>query len=55
MRILISFLLAFSTGCGGVGLARFDSGASGSAALGVDPEGDIRFGRVSPAIEKSVL
>jgi hypothetical protein len=55
MRILIPLLIAMTIGCGDMGLAQFDSGALGQPALGVDPEGDIRFGRVSPSIPKSAL
>jgi len=55
MRCLTSLLFAFSLGCGDIGLVRFDSGGIGLSELGVDPEGDLRFGRVSPSISKSAL
>ncbi len=55
MRNLIPFLLAATMGCGTVGLESFDSGGGGSPLLGIDPTGDLSFGRVSPSIEKSAL
>lgn len=53
--MLLTLTLALSTACGGVGLTRFDSGQSDSMKLGVDPEGEIRFGQVSAALNKSVV
>jgi len=55
MRALLSIIFVAGMGCGTVGLQPFDTGGVGTAALGMEPSGDLRFGRVSPAISKSVL
>ena len=55
MRTTSILLLSTMLGCADVGLSRFDSGVPASAELGVDPDGEVLFGRVSPAIDKSAL
>ncbi len=55
MRTLIPLFAATMMGCGTVGLEAFDTGGEGSPLLGVDPDGDLSFGRVSPAKEKSAV
>jgi|GEM_PF-3101006 len=55
MRFPLFMLFIAAIGCGPLGLERMDTGASGAAELGVEPEGNVRFGKVSPSTEKSVV
>jgi len=51
----LSTLTLLIGGCGTMGLGVMDTGEVSVASLGVDPMGDIDFGRVSPAKPKSEL
>jgi hypothetical protein len=55
MRFFNPLLIIATMGCADMGLSRFDSGVAGIPELGVAPEGDLQFGRVSPSIPKSAL
>jgi hypothetical protein len=55
MRPVLTILTFLIGGCGSMGLDITDTGDTPLALLGVDPMGDIDFGRVSPAKPKSAL
>lgn len=48
-------VMSLLSGCGSMGLSTGDTGVTAIASLGVDPTGDVDFGRVSPAKDKSDL
>lgn len=52
-RLLL--IVSLLSGCGSMGLSTGDTGIKTVANLGVDPTGDVDFGRVSPAKDKSDL
>ena len=56
MRTQLSVLALMTMGCGTMGLSSYDTAVGAEdITLGVDPRGNIEFGRVSPSKSKSEL